>query len=62
MKNPVRASDGFTYEEQAIIEWAQAHPTSPMTREPLMMSQLSVDHEAVQLIALFHASESQETS
>jgi len=36
MKEPVVATDGHTYERQAIRRWfADGHRTSPMTREPM---------------------------
>src|SRR5438477_10033160 len=35
MREPVIASDGFTYEEKAIKEWTKKRKISPMTREPL---------------------------
>ena len=30
-KNPVVASDGFSYEEKAILAWFKRNGTSPMT-------------------------------
>ena len=35
MKNPVMASDGHSYEENAIRAWYDQELTSPMTREAL---------------------------
>ncbi len=35
MKNPVIASDGYTYEKDEIEKWYTNHKTSPMTREEL---------------------------
>merc|ERR1712212_139614 len=35
MKDPVMASDGHSYEENAIRAWYDKEPTSPMTREAL---------------------------
>lgn len=36
MVHPVVASDGHTYEKEAILRWMRAAPTSPMTRQPLL--------------------------
>lgn len=33
MQDPVVASDGFSYERSAILQWINAHHTSPMTRK-----------------------------
>ena len=39
MHRPVVASDGFTYEMQALVRHLQKEPAlSPMTREPLTLS------------------------
>lgn len=35
MKDPVVASDGFSYERAAILEWIMRHQSSPMTRAPM---------------------------
>lgn len=35
MRDPVVASDGQTYDRQAIVPWLRQHRTSPMTRDPL---------------------------
>lgn len=35
MSDPVFASDGFTYEREAIAGWIASHNTSPMTNLPL---------------------------
>lgn len=35
MRNPVIATDGFTYERSAIAAWIARNPTSPMTNLPL---------------------------
>lgn len=43
--DPVIASDGFTYERDAILRWIVQSGTSPMTREPL--DSLVVRNEAV---------------
>jgi len=35
MRNPVIAEDGNSYEKEAILQWLDHHPTSPLTREPI---------------------------
>jgi len=40
MSDPVLASDGRTYEREAIIEWLEKHSTSPVTREELTSTAL----------------------
>jgi hypothetical protein len=36
MKDPVVASDGFSYERATILEWIMKHQSSPMTRAPMV--------------------------
>lgn len=36
-RDPVGASDGYTYDRSAIEDWSLRHPTSPMTRELLRL-------------------------
>jgi hypothetical protein len=38
MTDPVIMRDGHTYERSALAEWLSRHPTSPITREPMQMS------------------------
>jgi Ras-related protein Rab-5C len=38
MTDPVIMSDGHTYEREAISQWLAHNPTSPMTRQPMQMS------------------------
>lgn len=40
-KDPVIASDGFTYERSAIEDWISRKRTSPMTNEPLIHTLLT---------------------
>ncbi len=40
MKDPVIGPDGQTYERSAIVDWLKHHGTSPITREPMDVSQL----------------------
>lgn len=35
MKDPVLATDGYTYEKEAIQQWLRSNTISPMTREPM---------------------------
>jgi len=48
--DPVLASDGYTYERSAIIEWIKHHNgTSPMTRKPLKIKELKINRIVKQL-------------
>lgn len=38
MKEPVLATDGYTYEKEAIQQWLRSNTISPMTREPMRFS------------------------
>lgn len=40
MKDPVLATDGFTYEKEAIEQWLRSNTKSPMTREPMRLDGL----------------------
>ena len=44
-RDPVRAKDGHVYERQAITRWILHHGTSPLTRQPLEISDLQSDDE-----------------
>jgi len=35
MRDPVIASDGYTYEHREILKWLSKNRTSPMTRQPI---------------------------
>lgn len=41
MEDPVFATDGFTYERNAIAGWLAGHNTSPMTNLPLNRAELT---------------------
>ena len=41
--DPVRASDGHTYERSAITQWIEHNGTSPFTRQPLRIEDLQAD-------------------
>lgn len=46
MRTPVKCSDGFTYEKQAITEWFLSGKfTSPMTNELLPNTDYDLNHE-----------------
>lgn len=54
MKNPVRCSDGFTYEESAIKEWLTTRRnTSPMTNLEIKVISLTPDPELKKKIEEF---------
>lgn len=40
MKDPVIGPDGMTYEKEAITSWLKTHKASPITRQPMDVSQL----------------------
>lgn len=44
MIDPVMASDGHTYEREAIEQWLQTHDTSPKTNEKLEDKKLNSNH------------------
>ena len=54
MKNPVRCSDGFTYEESAIKEWLTTRRnTSPMTNLEIKVISLTADADLKERIEEF---------
>ncbi|CAF3905867.1 unnamed protein product [Rotaria sp. Silwood1] len=42
-RDPVRATDGFVYERDAITRWILQKGTSPFTRQPLKIDELKPD-------------------
>lgn len=42
-RDPVIAGDGHTYERKAIIKWLNMYGTSPLTRQPLNVTELQPD-------------------
>ena len=44
-RDPVRAKDGHVYERQAITRWILQHGTSPLTRQPLQITDLQSDDQ-----------------
>jgi hypothetical protein len=40
MKDPVIGSDRQTYEREAIVQWLQSNPNSPLTRQPMNIASL----------------------
>lgn len=51
MVTPVLASDGYTYERDAIVQWLMEHGTSPQTREPMSAENLLPNRAIADLIA-----------
>lgn len=43
MRNPVQGNDGQTYERDAIIQWLSKNPISPITKQPMSISDLKVN-------------------
>ena len=52
-KNPVKASDGHTYEKEAIEKWFSQSSTSPMTRCYISTKELIPDHSMKSLVQKF---------
>ena len=50
MKNPVKLSDGFTYERGAIHDWLAYKSISPMTKEKLHNKEFVLDIEVKECI------------
>lgn len=44
MEDPLMTKEGHSYERSAILKWVSENNTSPLTREPLTMSQLIRNH------------------
>ncbi len=40
MNDPVIASDGHSYEREAIVQWLKTNPNSPLTRQPMNVNTL----------------------
>ncbi|CAF3802955.1 unnamed protein product [Rotaria magnacalcarata] len=51
--DPVVASDGHTYERQAIEQWIRSNGTSPLTRQPLSIDQLHPNRKVKELVDVF---------
>eukprot|EP00271_Cylindrocystis_brebissonii_P003739 TRINITY_DN14_c0_g1_i1.p1 TRINITY_DN14_c0_g1~~TRINITY_DN14_c0_g1_i1.p1 ORF type:complete len:972 (-),score=181.63 TRINITY_DN14_c0_g1_i1:2662-5499(-) len=54
MVNPVLASDGHTYEEQAITQWLEKNDRSPMTNAELKNKDLVPNHAVKSMIREWH--------
>jgi hypothetical protein len=50
-KNPVKTLDGHTYEHTEICKWLTTKKTSPLTREKLKSTQLTVDNNMKSLVS-----------
>ncbi|ELU10109.1 hypothetical protein CAPTEDRAFT_93086 [Capitella teleta] len=54
MTDPVMASDGYTYEREAIISWINSgQSNSPMTNAPLLTSDLTPNRSLKMLVSRF---------
>ena len=55
--NPVLASDGYTYERSAIVEWIKHHNgTSPMTRQTIQIKELKPNRIVKQIADQYRSS------
>jgi len=58
MKDPVQGNDGQTYERSAIVEWLTKHQlNSPITKQPMSVSDLKVNASIRFLCDKYHAGE-----
>lgn len=57
MTDPVQGTDGHTYERSAIVEWLRRNPTSPQTRESMLISTLKVNASIRFLCDKYHRGE-----
>ena len=57
MKNPFQGNDGHTYEYDAIVEWLNKKQISPMTNEPMYISDLNVNASIRYLCDKYHRGE-----
>jgi hypothetical protein len=53
MRNPVKTSDGYTYEYKSIAEWLESHDTSPLTNDVLPNKELGPNLELKKIIEQF---------
>jgi len=44
MRDPVMGTDGHSYERSAIASWLATHSTSPMTRDPMYVANLTPNY------------------
>ena len=44
---PVLAPDGWTYNKEALVRWLTSHGNSPVTRQPMTISQLIVNRALI---------------
>ena len=51
MVEPVVDHEGNSYERSAILEWLSTNPTSPITRNPLRLDQLTPNRALAQLLS-----------
>ncbi len=51
--DPVIAQDGNTYERKAITQWINQYGTSPITKKPLIINQLTPNHTVKDAVKVF---------
>jgi U-box domain len=54
MVDPVIGSDGITYEKSAITEWLRSHTTSPVTRQPMVLTSLLPNYSVKSMIERYN--------
>ena len=54
MSEPMKDKYGHRYEKTAIISWLESHQSSPLTRQPLSLADLTADSELQQRIEEFN--------
>lgn len=57
--NPYIDPDGYTYERSAIVDWVQAHGTSPINRNPLTVEALVPNRVFAELLKAYPYSDCQ---
>ena len=62
MKDPVQGNDGHTYEREAICAALAINKKSPMTREPMTISDLKQNYAIKFLCDSYHGLQSQSPS
>jgi len=58
MAHPVITKDGYTYERESIVPWIKSKGVSPMTREPLRVSDVRENNALYELIQAAKTQES----
>jgi uncharacterized protein YegL len=55
MTDPVQGNDGQTYERSAIVNWLNRNNTSPLTKQPMFVSDLKVNAAIRFLVDKYHS-------